>query len=145
MPETQGSVLHQQALIVMGLFTGLTLTSLVLILNSPRPFHTPIGPFSGQQYFEIVTTYVAIEGAMSSVAIVAYMEVAGGMAKLYSFTDKFGTTLFLISVFGFMGILPLLLAPFNLWGAGIVLLLELILVGLYFIARRLPTTDPRAH
>lgn len=56
MMEPKGSVLHQQALTVMGLFTGLTLTSLVLILNSPGPFHAPIGPLSGQQYFEVVTT-----------------------------------------------------------------------------------------
>lgn len=145
MPDSKGSVLHQQALTVMGLFTGLTLTSLVLILNSPGPFHAPIGPLSGPQYFEIVTTYVAIVGALSSVAIVSFMEVAGGMARVYSFIDKLGTTLFLISVFGFMGILPLLLAPFTRWGAGLVLLLEVILLVLYFIGRRLPVTDPRAQ
>jgi hypothetical protein len=145
MPESQGSVLHQQALTVMGLFTGLTLTGLVLILNSPGSFRTPIGPLSGQQYFETVTTYVAVVGAMSSVAIVSFMEVAGGMARVYSFIDKMGTTLFLISVFGFMGILPLLLAPFTRWGAGIVLVLEVVLLLTYFIGRRLPVTDPRAH
>lgn len=145
MPEFKGSILHQQALTVMGLFTGLTLTSLVLILNSPGPFHTPIGPISGQQYFQIVTTYVAMEGALSSVAIVSFMEVAGGMAPVYSFIDKLGTTLFLISVFGFMGILPLLLAPFTRWGAGLVLLIEMVLLVTYFVGRRLPVTDPRAH
>lgn len=145
MSESKGSVLHQQALTVMGLFTGLTLTSLVLILNSPRSFHAPIGPISGQQYFELVTTYVAIVGSLSSVAIVSFMEVAGGMAKVYSFTDKLGTTLFLISVFGFMGILPLLLAPFTRWGAGIVFVLEVVLLLTYFVGRRLPVTDLRAH
>lgn len=145
MSESKGSVLHQQALTVMGLFTGLTLTSLVLILNSPRSFHAPIGPISGQQYFELVTTYVAIVGSLSSVAIVSFMEVAGGMAKVYSITDKLGTTLFLISVFGFMGILPLLLAPFTRWGAGIVFVLEVVLLLTYFVGRRLPVTDLRAH
>ena len=84
-------------------------------------------------------------GALSSVAIVAFMEVAGGMAKVYSFVDKLATTLFLISVFGFMGILPLLLAPFTRWGAGVVLLLEAVLLATYFVGRRLPVTDPRAH
>jgi hypothetical protein len=145
MPESKGSVLHQQALTVMGFFTGLTLTSLVLILNSPGPFHASIGPLSGEQYFETVTTYVSVVGALSSVAIVAFMEVAGGMARLYSFIDKLGTTLFLLSVFGFMGILPLLLAPFTRWGAGIVLALEVVLLGTYFVGRRLPVTDARAE
>jgi hypothetical protein len=91
-----------------------------------------------------VTTYVAVVGTMSSVAIVSFMEVAGGMAKVYSVIDKLGTTLFLISVFGFMGILPLLLAPFTTWGAGIVFVLEVVLLATYFIPRRLPVTDPRA-
>jgi hypothetical protein len=145
MPESKGSVLHQQALTVMGFFTGLTLTALVLILNSPGPFHAPIGPLSGQQYFETVTTYVAIVGALSSVAIVSFMEVAGGLARVYSFIDKLGTTLFLVSVFGFMGILPLLLAPFTRWGAGVVLVLEVVLLLTYFVGRRLPVTDPRAQ
>lgn len=145
MMEPKGSVLHQQALTVMGLFTGLTLTSLVLILNSPEAFRVSIGPLSGPQYFETVTTYVAIVGALSSVAIVSFMEVAGGMAQVYSFIDKLGTTLFLISVFGFMGILPLLLAPFTRWGAGIVLSIEVVLLVTYFVGRRLPVTDPRAH
>lgn len=136
MVETKGSVLHQQALTVAGFFTGLTLTSLVLILNSPGPFHIPIGPLSGQQYFETVTTYVAIVGALSSVAMVAFLEVAGGMAQLYSFVDRFGTTPFLLSVFGFMGILPLLLVVFTKVGAASVLILELVLLAVYFVGRR---------
>lgn len=128
----------------MGLFTGLTLTSLVLILNAASAFHVPIGPLSGQQYFEVVTTYVATVGAVSSVAIVPYLEVAGGMAPTYSFIDKLGTTLFFLSVFGFMGVLPLLLAPFTRWGATAVLALEAVLLTTYFIGRRLPNRDPRA-
>jgi hypothetical protein len=143
-PESRGSVLHQQALTVLGLFTGLTLTALVLILNSTRAFHIPIGPLSAEQYFQTVTTYVAVEGAMSSVALLAFVEIAGGMAKLYSFTDKLGTTLFLASVVGFMGILPLILVPFTSSGAGVVLAVEVVLLALYFLGRRLPVTDPRA-
>ena len=139
MVESKGSVLHQQALTVMGFFTGLTLTSLVLILNAPGPFHAPIGPLSAEQYFELVTTYVAIVGAISSVAMVAFLEVAGGLARVYSFVDKLGTNLFLLSVFGFMGILPLVLAPFTRWGAGMVLGLEVVLLVVYFVGRRLGT------
>lgn len=135
MTETRGSVLHQQALTVMGFFTGLVLTSLVLILNSPAPFHVAIGPFSREQYFETITTYVAVVGAVNSVALIAFLEVAGGMAPTYSFVDKLGTTLFFLSVFGFMGILPLLLVAFTPWGAGIVLALEVVLLLIYFIGR----------
>ncbi len=135
MAETKGSILHQQALTVMGFFTGLILTSLVLILNSPGPFHTSIGPLSAQQYFETVTTYVAVVGAVSSVAMMAFLEVAGGMAGAYSFVDKLGTTLFFLSVFGFMGILPLLLVAFTKWGAVTVLALEVVLLLVYFVGR----------
>jgi hypothetical protein len=142
--DPKGSVLHQQALTVMGLFTGLTLTALVLILNSPRSFHVALGPLTGPQYFQVVTTYVAVESAMSSVAMVIYLEVAGGLARVYSFTDKLGTTLFLASAFGFMGILPLLLVPFTPGGAGLVLLFIVVLLTLYLLGRRLPVTDPRA-
>lgn len=142
MVESKGSVLHQQALTVMGFFTGLTLTSLVLILDAPGPFHAPIGPLSGEQYFEVVTSYVAIVGAVSSVAMVAFLEVAGGMSRLYSFVDKLGTTLFLLSVFGFMGILPLVLAPFTRTGAVAVLGLEVVLLLVYFVGRRLGSPGP---
>lgn len=76
-----------------------------------------------------MTTYVATVGALSSVTIVSFMEVAGGMAEVYSFTDRLATTLFVISVFGFMGNLPLLLSPFTRWGAGFVLLLEAVLLA----------------
>ena len=135
--ESRGSVLHQQALTVLGFFTGLVLTSLVLILTSPGPFHTPIGPLTGQQYFETVTTYVAIVGAVSSVAMLAFLEIAGGMLPTYSFVDRFGTTLFFLSLFGFMGVLPLLLAPFTRWGAISVLGVEVVLLLAYFLGRRL--------
>jgi len=144
MPELRGSVLHQQALTVMGLFTGLTLTALVLILNSAASFHAPIGPLSSQQYFEVVSSYVAAVGAVSSVAIIAFLEVAGGISPTFSFVDKMGTALFFVSVFGFMGVLPLLLAPFTSGGAAVVLVLEVVLLGTYFVGRLRPTTDPRA-
>jgi len=139
MTESKGSILHQQALTVMGFFTGLVLTSLVLILTAPGHFHAPIGPLSGEQYFETVATYVAVVGALSSVAMIAFLEVAGGLAQTFSFIDKLGTTLFFLSVFGFMGVLPLLLAPFTEWGAVTVLGLEVILLLVYFVGRRLPT------
>ena len=136
MPESRGSLLHQQALTVMGFFTGLVLTALVLVLSSPAPFHSAIGPLSGQRYFETLTTYIAVVGALSSVAMLGYLEVAGGMSPTFSFVDRLGTTLFLLAVFGFMGILPLLLAAFTRWGALLVFLLEIVLLGFYFVGRR---------
>lgn len=140
----RGSVLHQQALSVMGFFTGLVLTSLVLILNSPRPFHVALGPLSPSQYYQVLTTYVAVVGAFSSVAMLAYLEVAGGLSGVYSFVDKFGTTLFLTSVFGFQGIIPLLLVSYTRWGALAVLLIEIVLNSIYFIGRRVGPGATRA-
>jgi len=133
--DAKGSILHQQALTVMGFFTGLVLTSLVLILDSPGPFHAPIGDLSGQQYFELVTTYVAAVGALSSVGMIAFLEVAGGLAPTFSFVDRLATSLFFLSVFGFMGILPLLLAPFTHAGAAAILALEAVLLAVYFVGR----------
>lgn len=136
MSESKGSVLHQQALTVMGLFTGLSLTSLVLILESPSYFHRPIGPLNGDAYFQAVSTYVAVVGALSAVALLAFLEVAGGLSPVFSFVDKLATTVFFLSVAGFMGVLPLLLAPFTEWGAGTVLTLEVTLLLVYFVGRR---------
>lgn len=142
MAASQGSVLHQQALTVSGLFTGLTLTALVLILNSPRPFHTAIGPVSGPEYFEVIVTYVALLGAMSSMAMLSFLEIGGGMVAKFTPLDTMGTAFFLASVFGFMGVLPLLLVPFTQTGAVIVLAAELVLIGTYFSIRRLPSRRP---
>ncbi len=127
----------------MGLFTGLTLTALVLILNSPTPFHAAIGPLSGPQYFQLVTTYVGVESVISSVTMLVYLEVAGGLARPFSFSDKLGTTLFFASLFGFMGILPLLLAPFTPLGSAVVLTFIVFLLAVYFVGRRVPLADPR--
>jgi hypothetical protein len=142
MALSEGSVLHQQALTVSGLFTGLTLTALVLILNSPGPFHAGIGPISGQQYFETVVTYVALLGATNSVAMLSFLEIAGGMANKFSALDTLGTTFFLVSVFGFLGVLPLLLAPFTQIGATIVLGAEVVLVATYYVVRRINPHPP---
>jgi len=136
MSASEGSVLHQQALTALGFFMGLTLTSLVLILNAPGSFHAPIGPLSGEQYFQTVVTYVAIVGAVSSVGLLCFLEVGGGLSRKGGFVDKLGTCLFFLSVFGFMGVLPLLLSPFTENGALVVLSLELLLAGVYFVGRR---------
>ncbi len=142
MPTGEGSLLHQQALTVSGLLTGLTLTALVLILNSPHSFESAIGPLTGVQFFQLVVTYVAILGALSSVTMLAFLEIAGGLAQKLSPLDTLGTTFFLSTVFGFMGVLPLLLSPFTEYGSGVVLVVEVALVIAYFVTRRLP---PRAR
>jgi hypothetical protein len=81
MTESRGSALHPQALTVMGFFRGLILTSLVLILTAPEPFHTPIGALSGEPYFDTMTTFVATVGALSGVVMLAFLEVAGGCRR----------------------------------------------------------------
>jgi hypothetical protein len=136
MAQREGSVLHQQALTALGFFMGLTLTSLVLILNAPGAFHAPIGPLSGEQYFQTIVTYVAIVGAVSSVGLLCFLEVGGGLSEKGGFVDKLGTNLFFLSVFGFMGVLPLLLSPFTEDGAVVVLGLEVLLAAIYFVGRR---------
>jgi hypothetical protein len=137
MPDREGSILHQQALTALGFFMGLTLTALVLILNTPGPFHARIGPLSGADYFQTIVTYVATVGGLSSVGLLCFIELGGGLSQKGGFVDKLGTTLFFISVFGFMGILPLLLSPFTEWGSAIVLGLEVSLSLAYFVGRRL--------
>lgn len=140
----KGSVLHQQALIVAGLFTGLTLTALVLVLSSPAAFRVAIGPLSGSEYLATVATYIAFVGSLSSVAMLMFLEIAGGLAQTFTLLDKLGTGFFLGSVFGFMGILPLLLVPFTRTGAAVVLGVEAALLTVYFVSRRVPRhpTDP---
>jgi hypothetical protein len=143
MADREGSVLHQQALTAMGIFMGLTLTALVLILNAPRSFHVPIGPLSPVQYFQTVATYVATVGAVSAVGLLAFLDVGGGLSEKGGFVDRLGTTFFFGSVFGFLGVLPLLLAPFTEYGAAILLVLEAVSMGVYFIGRR--SSDRSTH
>jgi hypothetical protein len=142
MAEREGSVLHQQALTALGFFMGLTLTSLVLILNSPAAFHAPLGPLTGEEYFQTIVTYVAMVGGVSSVGLLSFLEVGGGLSPKGGFVDKLGTTLFFLSVFGFMGVLPLLLSPFSRYGAILVLTVEVLLSAVYFVGRRLHPSVP---
>jgi hypothetical protein len=133
-----GSVLHQQAITVLGLFTGFSLTALVLLLSAPRTFQVPFGTLSGVEYFQLLVTYVALVGSVCSVGALMMVEVAGGLAELYSVLDQLATTLYVISVIAFVLILPLLLVPFTASGAGVVFLAEVVLLTLYFVARRIP-------
>jgi hypothetical protein len=136
-PGREGSVLHQQALTALGFFMGFTLTALVLILNSPASFHSAFGPLTGEEYFQTIVTYVAIVGALSSVGLICFVELGGGLSQAGGFVDRFGTVLFFLSVFGFMGVLPLLLAPFTPFGAATALGMEVILSSAYFIGRNI--------
>jgi hypothetical protein len=121
MKDSEGSLLHQQGVTVLGLLTGFMMTALVLILGSPGAFHAPIGAINGDEYFEILTTYVGVVGVVSIVGIVGLTQVGAGWSKLGSRVDQFAYTCFLIGLFGFTGALPLLLAPFTRVGAAIVL------------------------
>jgi hypothetical protein len=145
MAEREGSVLHQQALTALGFFMGLTLTALVLILNAPAAFHAPLGPLSGGEYFQTIVTYVAMVGGVSSIGLLCFIEVGGGISEKGGFVDKLGTMLFFLSVFGFMGALPLLLSPFTRDGAAIVLSAEVFLAAVYFIGRRLSSLSKHAY
>ena len=126
-----GSILHQQALTVLGLLTGFMITSLVLILGSPGPFRSPIGPLSGEEYFQILSTYVALVCVVSLVGVMAFAEVAGGWMAVGSRVDQFGYSCFLVVVFGFAGELSLLLVPFNRFGALIVFATAIVLFVTY--------------
>ena len=135
MTDREGSLLHQQGLTALGFFMGLTLTSLVLILNAPAAFHVRIGPLSADEYFQTIVTYVSTVGAVSSVGLLCFLEVGGGLSNKGGFVDKLGTMLFFLTVFGFMGVLPLLLSPFTATGAIVVLSIESVLAGTYFVGR----------
>ena len=131
MTNESGSLLHQQGVTVMGLLTGFMMTALVLILGSPGAFSSPIGPLSGAAYFQVLCTYVGLVGVVSIVGIVAMTEVGTGYAQLGSMVDKFGYTCFLVSLYGFTGALPLLLAPFTKVGSIVVLLVAVVLFLAY--------------
>jgi hypothetical protein len=131
MVESAESALHQQGLTVLGLLTGFMITTLVLILGSPGSFHSSIGPISGADYFQLLATYVALVGVVSVIGMIALLEVSTGWAKVSSRVDQFGYTCFLLSLFGFIGALPLLLAPFTEYGAAIVLVAAVLLLGIY--------------
>ncbi len=140
MPKAKESVLHQQALLVMGLFTGFALTALVVIMQSPRTFHVAVWPLSAQGYFETLTTTIALVGSVCIFGVLAAMEVAGGIAEIGSGLDKFGYACFLIGLFGLVAVLPLLLLPFTRIGAVTVIASEIILLVVYFSSQSKATS-----
>ena len=139
MPDARESILHQQALLVMGLFTGFAITSLVVIMQSPATFHVEVWPLSAEGYFVITT--IALVGSVCVFGVLAAMEVAGGLAETGSGLDKFGYACFLIGLFGLVAILPLLLLPFASMGAAIVVACEIILLIVYFSSQSKTTSS----
>jgi len=134
MPRAKAGAVHQQALVVMGFFSGFAITGLVLIMQSPAAFHVAVGPISGEEYFEALTTAIAVVGSVCIFGVLAAMEVATGLAEEGSAIDKFGFGCFLIGVFGLVCVLPLLLVPFTRIGSAILVGLEIALLIVYFVS-----------
>jgi len=126
------SVLHQQALIVTGFFSGFALTALVVIIQAPTAFHVAVGPLSADEYFQALTTSIAVVASICVFGVLAAMEMAAGLAEEGSAIDKFGFACFLTGLFGLVGVLPLLLLPFSHVGSVILIGLEIILLFVYF-------------
>jgi len=134
MPRTKESIIHQQALVVMGFFSGFAFTALVLIMQSPTAFRVAVGPVSGEMYFEALTTAIAVVASVCIFGVLAAMEVAAGLADSGSLVDKFGFACFLLGVLGFVAVLPLLLVPFTEIGSAILVGLEIVLLLVYFLS-----------
>jgi hypothetical protein len=66
------------------------------------------------------------------------------MSSTFSFVDKLGTTLFFLSVFGFMGVFPLLLAAFTRSAAVAGLVLAVVLLSAYFVGPCTPSLNRSA-
>jgi len=134
MPKPKESVIHQQALVVMGFFSGFAITALVLIMQSPASFHVSIGPVSSEEYFEALSTAIAAVGSVCIFGVLAAMEVATGLAEEESMVDRFGFAGFLIGLLGLIAVLPLLLVPFTRMGSAILVGLEVFLLVIYFVS-----------
>lgn len=134
MPKPKESVIHQQALVVMGFFSGFAITALVLTMQSPAVFHVGVGPVSGEEYFEALTTVIAIVGSVCIFGVLAAMEVAAGLADEGSVVDKFGFACFLTGLLGLVGVLPLMLVLFTRVGSAILVCFEIILLIIYFVS-----------
>jgi hypothetical protein len=126
--------MHPQALVVMGLFAGFALTVVVVILQSPSAFRVAAGPLTGEAYFETVATWLAAVGSISVFGVLATLELASGLAAPGSGSDRLGYACFLVALFGWMVVLPLLLLPFTRVGAGVEVALEIGLLYAYFSA-----------
>ncbi len=135
MAAARQSLLHQQALVVMGLFAGFSITVLVVILQSPIEFLAGVGAFSGPIYFDTLVTLIAAVASVCVFGVLATMELAAGTAEVGSALDKFGYVCFLLGLFGVVAILPLLLVAFTSLGAVLLLVFEAILLAVYFTSR----------
>ena len=69
-------------------------------MQSSAILHVGVGPVSGEEYFEALTTVIAIVGSVCIFGVLAAMEVAAGLADEGSVVDKFGLACFLIGPFG---------------------------------------------
>lgn len=134
MPGMTTRALHQQGLLVMGFFTGFAFTSLVIIIQSPSSFHYPVWVLSASEYFQVLVTLIAGIGAVCVIGVLSIMEVAGGIADVGSPLDYFGYACFVIVLFGFVVVLPLLLLPFTTIGSAVITMLEAVLLVFYFLS-----------
>lgn len=103
-----------------------------MIIQAPRAFDVAIGPLSADEYFQALTTSIAIAASVCIFGVLAAMEVAGGLAGEGSAIDKFGYGCFLAGLFGLVGVIPLLLLPFSQLGSLILTGLEIFLLIIYF-------------
>jgi len=118
------SPFHQQVLLVNGFLGGIAFTGLILVLTDPNNFQPAIFKQYAVIYFYFLIAILAGSSALCVLSSLAEMQIAGGMVLPGSSTEWFGT---LTSTFGFMGFglaLPMLIFPFTIVGASVVLLME---------------------
>jgi len=136
------SVLHQQLLIVTGLFAGFSITALVAMLQSSESFRAQIWPAYSDAYFVLLVTILALVSLDLILCSFGLSMAAAGLDP-QGMLWGFNAVTFFTGLIGLLLFIPLILLPVSLVSALTVSVFE-ILVLVWFSSRasKLPMGSP---
>jgi len=124
---TERSLPHEQLLVVTALLAGFSFTALMLMMQSPGPFHAMVWPGYADTYFVLLVSILAIV-SIDLIGCSMGMAMAAAGQDPYGRLWTFNGATFYIGLFGLMLFIPLLILPLSLISALVVVVFEILLV-----------------
>jgi hypothetical protein len=130
--STDHKKFYEQAIPVSGFLGGLTFTAMTVLIQSKDKFSSPITifPLLSLDYYQILIAAMAVISVLFITSAVGMINIASGIRSKGTYV----TTMDLLMTLGFYGLLiflPMIVIPFSVIGAAIVITIEIIYITIF--------------
>lgn len=127
-----GNVTFQQALVIEAFLGAIAFACLVLLLQSPKGFELSVAGTPPDYYSFFLVSIVGGLGAVCIFGCLSMLGIAGGTVSATGRQSDLAATLLIVSLIGFLIVIPMMLLPTTFVGALGVAIFEVILFATYW-------------